>query len=146
MKIKILIIVSLIISGLMAYLFETHSKGFVIHAPYGTNEYIYLKDIQGSMSDGGIALGFFGLICLFIGVILMFIKNTTYFIRVGFIVFLFLLLSFMMLEGGAIDQLIINTIQYDHNIYLILWIISFTLYTIFLSILNISQNHKQDTF
>ncbi|ALH95680.1 hypothetical protein [Acinetobacter equi] len=137
MKIKLLMIVFLMFSGFMAYIFEAYSKGFVIYAPYG--EYVYMKDIQGSISDGGMAIGSFGIICLIISSILIFIKNTKYILRIGFSVFLFFLLALMMIEGDSIDQLIINTIKYDHNIYLILWCISLTLYTFLLTIFYIKN-------
>lgn len=140
MNIKLLMTVFLIFSGLMAYAFEAYSKGFVIYAPYG--KYEYLQDIQGSISDGGVAIGSFGIFCLIIGFILLFIKNTKYILRVGFSIFIFFLLALLMTEGDSIDQLIINTIKYDHNIYLILWCISFVIYTIFFILLNIKSDNS----
>lgn len=138
MKIKLLMIVFLMFSGFMAYIFEAYSKGFVIYAPYG--EYVYMKDIQGSISDGGIAIGSFGIICLIISSILIFIKNTKYILRIGFSVFLFFVLALMMIDGDSIDRLIINTIKFDQNIFLIFWCVSFIAYVVFFIVFYLNTN------
>jgi hypothetical protein len=139
MTIRLLLAIALLASGIMAYSFEAFSKGFVILTPYGAYE--YMQDIQGSMSDGGIAFGFVGVIFFIIGCALLFIKNTKYVMRLGASVFLFLLLALLMIEGDSIDQLIINTIKYDQNIYLTLWCVLFITYTILFILLSIKRKN-----
>ena len=134
MKIKLLLVVVLLVLGIMAYCFEAFSKGFVILTPYGTYE--YMKDIQGSMSDGGVAFGFVGIIFFMIGCVLLFVKKTKFVVRLGASVFIFLFIALLMIEGESIDQLIINTIKHDQNIYLILWCILFITYTILFVLLS----------
>lgn len=132
MKLKILMLSSLIFLGLMGYCFEAISKGFVVFEPFG--EYVYMKDVQGSMSDGGVMIGVFGEVCIILGSSMIFVKKQKYLVRIGSSVYLFLLFTLMLIEGDSIDQLFINTIKYDQNIYLILWLISIFVYTILLII------------
>jgi len=130
------------ISGVMAICFDSLSRGFVTFAPYGIDEYVYLRDMQGSADDDSLLIGFFGGISIITGLILLFIKNITYVVRGGFLILILLFLLFLLTESDSIFRLVINTIQYDHNIYLILWCISIFLYVVFLSILNIRQGSR----
>ena len=127
------------LSGIMAICFDSLSKGFVTFAPYGVDEYVYLRDMQGSSDDDSVLIGFFGIISIIISIIIFFIKNVIYVVRIGFLTFLFLFIMALLTGNDPINQLVINTIQYDHNIYLILWCTFLFFYTIFLVVLNIKQ-------
>ncbi len=138
-KLKYVITILLMLSGIMAICFDSLSKGFVTFAPYGVDEYVYLRDMQGSSDDDSVLIGFFGIISIIISIIIFFIKNVIYVVRIGFLTFLFLFIMALLTGNDPINQLVINTIQYDHNIYLILWCTFLFFYTIFLVVLNIKQ-------
>ena len=138
-KLKYVITILLMLSGIMAICFDSLSKGFVTFAPYGVDEYVYLRDMQGSSDDDSVLIGFFGIISIIISIIIFFIKNVIYVVRIGFLTFLFLFIMALLTGNDSINQLVINTIQYDHNIYLILWCTFLFFYTIFLVVLNIKQ-------
>lgn len=137
---KYIVATLLMFSGIMAICFDLFTQGFVVFAPYGIEEYVYLKDMQGSSDDDALLMGFFGIISIIISMIISLIKNTVYVVRVGSLIFLFLFILVLLTESGPVNQLITITIQYDQNIYLILWCIFFMLYAIFLTVMNIKKN------
>lgn len=130
----------LILSGIIAICFDSLSKGFVTFAPHGTDEYIYLRDMPGSADDDSVLLSFFGIVSILLGAIMYFVKNMTYVLRIVFFVYIALFLCAFMTESDPLNQLIINTVKFDHNIYLILWCILLALYTGIFIKLNIQQN------
>ncbi|HFG6968069.1 TPA: hypothetical protein ACGIKW_003305 [Acinetobacter baumannii] len=134
----------LILSGIIAICFESLSKGFVTFAPYGVDEYIYLRDMQGSADDDSVLLWFFGIVSILLGAIMYFVKNITYVLRIGFFVYVALFLCAFMTESDPLNQLIINTVKFDHNIYLILWSLLLVIYTGIFIKLNIQQNKLDD--
>lgn len=133
----------LIVSSILAICFESLSKGFVTFAPYSVHEYVYLRDMRGSADDDSVLLWFFGIISVVLGLIMFFIKNITYVLRIGFFVYIFLFLSEFLAKSDLINQLVINTIKFDQNIYLILWPISLLIYTIIFILLNIKHKPKK---
>ncbi|VAX44410.1 Uncharacterised protein [Acinetobacter calcoaceticus] len=134
----------LILSGTIAICFESLTKGFVTYVPYGGGEYVYLREMQGSTEDESILLWFFGIVSVILGAIMYFVKNITYVLRIGFFVYVFLFLCVFMTDSDTLNQLIINTVKFDHNIYLILWSLFLALYTGIFIKLNIQQNKLED--
>ncbi|MDC4614961.1 hypothetical protein OHV66_05565, partial [Acinetobacter baumannii] len=84
LNLKYYLAVILIVSGILAICFESLSKGFVTFAPYGVDEYVYLRDIQGSADDDSILLWFFGIISVVLGFIIFIVNNLNYILRIGF--------------------------------------------------------------
>ncbi|HFK9536821.1 hypothetical protein [Acinetobacter baumannii] len=144
LNLKYYLAVILIVSGILAICFESLSKGFVTFAPYGVDEYVYLRDIQGSADDDSILLWFFGIISVVLGFTIFIVKNINYILRIGFFVYIFLFLSAFLAESDPINQLVINTIKFDQNIYLILWLISLLIYTILFILLNIKHKPNEE--
>lgn len=136
MKLKYLIASFLMISGVMAICFDSLTKGFVTFSPYGIDEYVYLRDMQGSSDDDSVLVGFFGIISIIVSLVIVFLKNLKYVIRIGFLNFIFLFFLMLLVENDSFFSLIANTIHYNHNIYLILWCIFFAMYSVSLVILN----------
>lgn len=136
MKLKYLTVSFLIISGVMAICFDYLTNGFVTFSPYGIDEYVYLKDMQGSSDDDSVLLGLFGIISIILSLVIVFLKNLKYVIRIGFLTFIFLFFLMLLVENDSFFSLIANTIHYNHNIYLILWCIFFAMYSVSLVILN----------
>ena len=87
LNLKYYLAVILIVSGILAICFESLSKGFVT-LPYGVDEYVYLRDIQGSADDDSILLWFFGIISVVLGFIIFIVKNINYILRIGFCIYL----------------------------------------------------------
>ena len=75
MKLKYLIVSFLMISGVMAICFDSLTKGFVTFSPYGIDEYVYLRDMQGSSDDDSVLVGFFGIISIIVSLVIVFLKN-----------------------------------------------------------------------
>ncbi|MDC4632986.1 hypothetical protein OHV71_07220 [Acinetobacter baumannii] len=144
LNLKYYLAVILIVSGILAICFESLSKGFLTFAPYGVDEYVYLRDIQGSADDDSILFWFFGIISVVLGFIIFIVKNINYILRIGFFVYIFLFLSAFLAESDPINQLVINTIKFDQNIYLILWLISLLIYTILFILLNIKHKPNEE--
>ncbi|NNP69900.1 hypothetical protein [Acinetobacter sp. Ac_5812] len=134
----------LVISGILAICFESLTKGFVTYVPYGGGEFVYLREMEGSNEDESVLLWFFGIISAILGTIMYFVKNITYVLRIGFFTYVFLFLSALMTDSDPLNQLIINTVKFDHNLYLILWCLSVAIYTgIFLKLF-IQQDKLRD--
>lgn len=129
LKLKHYLALTLALSGIFAICFESFTKGFVTYVPYGGGEFVYLREIKGSNEDESVLLWFFGIISIFLGSKMCLLKNTTYVLRMGFFAYVSLFLCALMTDSDALNQLIINTVKFDHNIYLILWCLSITLYT-----------------
>lgn len=129
LKLKHYLALTLALSGIFALCFESFTKGFVTYVPYGGGEFIYLREMQGSNEDESVLLWFFGIISIFLGSIIYLLKNTTYVLRTGFFAYVSLFLCALMSDSDPLNQLIINTVKFDHNIYLILWCLSVALYT-----------------
>ena len=136
MKLKYLIVSFLMISGVMAICFDSLTTGFVPFSPYGLVLYVYLRDMQGSSDDDSVLVGFFGIISIIVSLVIVFLKNLKYVIRIGFLNFIFLFFLMLLVENDSFFSLIANTIHYNHNIYLILWCIFFAMYSVSLVILN----------
>ena len=136
MKLKYLIVSFLMIAGVMAICLDSLTKGFVTFSPYGIDEYVYLRDMQGSSDDDSVLVGFFGIISIIVSLVIVFLKNLKYVIRIGFLNFIFLFFLMLLVENDSFFSLIANTIHYNHNIYLILWCIFFAMYSVSLVILN----------
>ena len=62
------------ISGVMAICFDSLTKGFVTFSPYGIDEYVYLRDMQGSSDDDSVLVGFFGIISIIVSLVIVFEK------------------------------------------------------------------------
>lgn len=135
-------VAALLLSGLMIVCFDSLTNGFISTSLYEVDEYLYLKDIHGSTNDDRVIFPAFGYITIIISMIMLFIKKLNYFVGIGFLVFISLFLFSSMIEGDPINQLIMNTIKFDRNIYLILWLLFFLIYTVLLLILNFK---KKDT-
>ncbi|MCU4581734.1 hypothetical protein KTJ32_12125 [Acinetobacter gyllenbergii] len=118
----------LVFSGIFAICFESLTKGFVTYVPYG-GEFVYLREMEGSNEDESVLLWFFGIISIMLGAIMYFVKNVIYVLRIGFFTYVFLFLCALMTDSDPLNQLIMNTVKFDHNIYLILWCLSFAIYT-----------------
>ena len=118
MKLKYLIVSFLMISGVMAICFDSLTKGFVTFSPYGIDEYVYLRDMQGSSDDDSVLVGFFGIISIIVSLVIVFLKNLKYVIRIGFLNFIFLFILMLLVENHSFFNLIANTIHYNHNIYI----------------------------
>lgn len=138
------IILFLMLSGLMAVGFSWLTEGFVVFVPYGEGGYQYLETTEGSSADDGVLLHLFGIISIIISVIMLFIKNETYFIRTGLSVYLFLFLLALLAGSEPLNKLVINTIQYDQNIFLILWCVFISIYTFLLLALNIYVSKDEE--
>lgn len=121
LKLKYYLALILALSGIFAICFESFTKDFVTYVPYGGGEFIYLREMQGSNEDESVLLWFFGIISIFLGSIMYLLKNTTYVLRMGFFAYVSLFLCALMTDSDPLNQLIINTVKFDHNIYLILW-------------------------
>lgn len=96
MKLKYLIVSFLMISGVMAICFDSLTKGFVTFSPYGIDEYVYLRDMQGSSDDDSVLVGFFGIISIIVSLVIVFLKNLKYVIRIGFLNFIFIFLMLLV--------------------------------------------------
>ncbi|HDX6067265.1 hypothetical protein [Acinetobacter baumannii] len=134
----------LVLSGILAICFESFTKGFVTYIPYGGGEFVYMREMEGSSEDESILLWLFGIISVILGAIMFFVKNIKYVLRIGFFAYVFLFLCALMTDSDPLNQLIINTIKFDHNIYLILWCLSVVIYTGIYIKLNIQQNKLED--
>ncbi|MDO7503146.1 hypothetical protein Q5X59_03710 [Acinetobacter baumannii] len=134
----------LVLSGILAICFESFTKGFVTYIPYGGGEFVYMREMEGSSEDESILLWLFGIISVILGAIMFFVKNIKYVLRIGFFVYVFLFLCALMTDSDPLNQLIINTVKFDHNIYLILWCLSIAIYTGIFIKLNIQQNKLDD--
>lgn len=134
----------LALSGILAICFESLTKGFVTYIPYGGGEFVYLREMEGSNEDESLLLWFFGIVSVILGTIMFFVKNITYVLRVGFFAYVFLFLCALMTDSDPLNQLIINTIKFDHNIYLILWSLLLALYTGIFIKLYIQQSKLED--
>ncbi|ENX13170.1 hypothetical protein F895_02471 [Acinetobacter sp. CIP 64.2] len=130
----------LILSGILAICFESLTKGFVTYVPHGGGGFVYLREMEGSNEDESVLLWFFGIVSVILGTIMFFVKNIIYVLRVGFFAYVFLFLCALMTDSDPLNQLIINTVKFDHNIYLILWCIFLALYTLVFTILNMRNN------
>lgn len=130
----------LILSGILAICFQSLTKGFVTYVPYGGGEFVYLREMEGSNEDESVLLWFFGIVSVILGIIMFFVKNITYVQRIGFFAYVFLFLCALMTDSDPLNQLIINTVKFDHNIYLILWCIFLALYTVVFTILNMRND------
>ena len=108
--------------------------------PYGGGEFVYLREMEGSNEDESVLLWFFGIVIVILGTIMFFVKNITYVLRIGFFAYVFLFLCALMTDSDPLNQLIINTVKFDHNIYLILWCIFLALYTVVFIILNMRND------
>ncbi|HFK9537530.1 TPA: hypothetical protein ACG0TZ_003361 [Acinetobacter baumannii] len=134
----------LVLSGILAICFESFTKGFVTYIPYGGGEFVYMREMEGSSEDESVLLWVFGIISVILGAIMFFVKNIKYVLRIGFFAYVFLFLCALMTDSDPLNQLIINTIKFDHNIYLILWCLSIAIYTGIFIKLNIQQNKLDD--
>jgi len=130
----------LILSGILTICFESLTKGFATYVPYGGGEFVYLREMEGSNEDESVLLWFFGIVIVILGTIMFFVKNITYVLRIGFFAYVFLFLCALMTDSDPLNQLIINTVKFDHNIYLILWCIFLALYTVVFIILNMRND------
>lgn len=130
----------LILSGILTICFESLTKGFATYVPYGGGEFVYLREMEGSNEDESVLLWFFGIVSVILGTIMFFVKNITYVLRIGFFAYVFLFLCALMTDSDPLNQLIINTVKFDHNIYLILWCIFLALYTVVFIILNMRND------
>ncbi|WP_343581129.1 hypothetical protein [Acinetobacter sp.] len=119
----------LALSGILAICFESLTKGFVTYVPYGGGEFVYMREMEGSNEDESVLFWFFGIISIILGTLMYFVKNITYVLRIGFLDYVFLFLCAVMTDSDSLNQLIINTIEVDHNMYLILWYVSMLIYT-----------------
>jgi len=134
----------LVLSGILAICFESLTKGFVTYIPYSGGEFVYMREMEGSSEDESILLWLFGIISVILGAIMFFVKNIKYVLRIGFFAYVFFFLCALMTDSDPLNQLIINTIKFDHNIYLILWCLSVVIYTGVFIKLNIQQNKLED--
>lgn len=87
LKLKHYLALTLALSGIFAICFESFTKGFVTYVPYGGGEFVYLREMQGSNEDESVLLWFFGIINIFLGSIIYLLKNTTYVLRVGRLIY-----------------------------------------------------------
>ncbi|HFG6922794.1 TPA: hypothetical protein ACGIKE_003429 [Acinetobacter baumannii] len=135
---------TLVLSGILAICFGSHTNGFVTYIPYGGGEFVYMKEMEGSSEDESVLLWVFGIISVILGAIMFFVKNIKYVLRIGFFAYVFLFLCALMTDSDPLNQLIINTVKFDHNIYLILWCISIAIYTGIFLTLFIQQDRLSD--
>ncbi|MNZ87979.1 hypothetical protein D3C78_1068580 [compost metagenome] len=134
----------LALSGILAICFESLTKGFITYIPYGGGEFVYLREMEGSNEDESLLLWFFGIVSVILGTIMFFVKNITYVLRIGFFAYVFLFLCALMTDSDPLNQLIINTIKFDHDIYWILWSLLLALYTGIFIKLYIQQSKLED--
>lgn len=84
---------------------------------------IYLTEMNGTGGDDAIAFKLLALFTLLYAIILFFIKNKALYIFAIILYGVIQYLIFLFIESTSVFKLIVDSIYYCHNLYVLIWLL-----------------------
>ena len=141
--IRILAVLSMIISGFFATIVEKFNQGLCVFEYIGRNKITYIRDLMSSSSGDAEMMIVSGYVLIFFGIILYFIKNKIVFVILFILAFLLQLIILNMIDTLPYKTVLYDSIFQCNNWSVLGWFLM-QVSTMVLTVIYLARNNYAD--